>query len=69
MIAVISGNKQEFDGFINPWLDPDDASKFRYVGRIEDVMGVNFTEVVRIGTHFENRDAEYLYNAALTRIK
>ena len=69
MIAVISGNKREFQYFTRHWVDPDDISKFKYIGRIDDVRGVNFTEVVRVGTHFKNRDAEEIYNAALARIK
>jgi hypothetical protein len=69
MIAVISGKKQEFDEFIKPWVDIDDKEKFRFIGRIQDVRGVNFSEVIRIGTHYNLKNSYEIYNAALMRIK
>ena len=69
MIAVIAGNKREFDDFVKPWLDSRDMKKFKYVSRIEDVRGVNFSEVVRIGTYFDKRDGPDIFDAVIMRIK
>tara|TARA_R110002126_G_scaffold101189_2_gene233177 strand:+ start:83 stop:292 length:210 start_codon:yes stop_codon:yes gene_type:complete len=69
MIAVIAGNKREFDDFTKPWVAFGDKNKFRFVSRIDDVRGVNFSEVVRIGTHDKLSNSSELYSAAISRIK
>jgi hypothetical protein len=69
MIAVIAGNKREFDDFVRPWLVSQDIKKFKYVSRINDVRGVNFSEVIRIGTYFDKRDGADIFDAAIMRIK
>lgn len=69
MIAVLAGNKREFDDFIKPWVSHQDGKKFKYVRRIEDVRGVNFSEVVRIGTYFENKDGPDIFDAVIMRVK
>ena len=69
MIAVLAGSKREFDDFIKPWVSLQDSRKFKYVSRINDVRGVNFSEVIRIGTYFENKDGPDIFDAAIMRVK
>ena len=54
MIAVLAGSKKQFDNFIKPWVTYRDECKFRYVSRMSDVRGVEFTDYIRIGTFYTN---------------
>jgi hypothetical protein len=69
MIGVISGKKKEFDDFIKLWVDIEDRRKFRFIGRVDHIRGVNFCEVIRIGTYYDLKNSCEIYNAALMRIK
>ena len=56
-IVVIAGNKREFDNFIRPWMTPNEAKQFRYAGSYRDVVGIKISNVVKIGTWQDKRDA------------
>lgn len=69
MIAVISGSQSEFEDFIRRWVFDRDQEIFKRVSRVDDVRGVNFTEVIRIGSFYRMKDHQKLHEYALSRIK
>ena len=70
MIAVLAGNKRQFDNWLKPWVSSeDDYYKFYYVGCEEDARARNFTEIIRIGT-WKDKDNYYsLESMILDRIR
>ena len=69
MIAVISYSKREFDDFIKYLVCHDDVNKFKCVKCVDDIRGINFTNVIRIGQFFRIRNIDELYSHALSRVK
>ena len=67
MIAVISYSKYEFNDFIRS-VHIDDRKIFRHVRDFEDVHGVKFTNVIKIGDYKRMPDFKALYFYALSRI-
>jgi len=69
MIAVINNCKRQYDHFIKSWVCLEDRNKFCSIRRCGDATGLLLTDVIRIGSYYENRDHEQLYAEAITRIR
>lgn len=53
VIAVVAGNKAEFEDFVR-WLEPADRRLFRYVHRADLTHGMQVVRVLRVGSWHRN---------------
>lgn len=67
MIGVVCSGKQQFNDFLKSWIKFEDRCKFKCVTRIDDVCGVHFTDVIRVGSYWDLRGHHELYAAAQSR--
>ena len=56
MIAVLCTKREYFHQWLDSWICPDDKYKFRSVIRVDDVHGLRFTEVIRIGDWYNMKE-------------
>jgi len=69
MIAVLAGNRREFDEFLTPWVSGAQRRKFTYVGRATDAMGCAFTDIIKIGNWRRNLNLYELESICNHRLK
>lgn len=68
MIAVIAKNQQQFDVWLRDLSDAD-RDKFVYFGSASNFRGREFTDVIKIGTYWENDEWPTLELFARSRIR
>ena len=68
-IAVLAGTFKQYNEFTKHWVCPEDRNKFVYVDRVEKILGMEFLDVVRIGSYDDVRNHDELYYHSKMRIR
>jgi len=68
MIAVISHTERHYREWLS-YIEPQDQNHFRHISRPQDICGVTFTGVIRIGPYWRLENHIELYDQALIRIR
>lgn len=67
-VAVIARRLQDFKDFTH-WMEPEDRRHFVLITRADQLCGIIFSNVVRIGAYEKIPNHHEIYIRALTRIR
>jgi len=67
MIAVFAGDKKQFDDFKNNRYTGKE--KLCYIGSERDCRGIQFSDVICIGTWYKNKEFDSLYDYCIKHVE
>lgn len=67
-IGVVCSRREEYDAWLKGFVDWDDLYQFTCITRLDDVMGLRLSSVVRLQGNYYIRDNHEIYVAAKSRV-